>query len=149
MRSRLSHSAIFPRPTFQALFVLRSPDHALLISFGSRYRCIIYTPKMTSDLKSPHLPDIRQSTSAEAEPAPNQARARATRGAVGSRRRKVPDSVTPNACTNCKKARAKVIDALLDAMRHLTLGDERTKWYLVVRRCQARMQTVLGASHSG
>ncbi len=24
------------------------------------------------------------------------------------RRRKVPDSVTPNACTNCKKARAKV-----------------------------------------
>ena len=25
-----------------------------------------------------------------------------------ARRRKVPDSVTPNACTNCKKARAKV-----------------------------------------
>ena len=29
-------------------------------------------------------------------------------GTSGGRRRKVPDSVTPNACTNCKKARAKV-----------------------------------------
>ena len=29
-------------------------------------------------------------------------------GGPTGRKRKVPDSVTPNACTNCKKARAKV-----------------------------------------
>lgn len=29
-------------------------------------------------------------------------------GSPGARRRKVPESVTLNACTNCKKARAKV-----------------------------------------
>ena len=28
--------------------------------------------------------------------------------ASAGRRRKIPDSVTPNACTSCKKARAKV-----------------------------------------
>ena len=37
----------------------------------------------------------------------------ASKGAT-SRRRRVPESVTQNACTNCKRARAKVIILLLD-----------------------------------
>lgn len=36
-------------------------------------------------------------------------------GGLGARRRKVPESVTLNACTNCKRARAKVF--ILDFLR--------------------------------
>ncbi len=43
-------------------------------------------------------------------------------GSLGARRRKVPESVTLNACTNCKKARAKVF--ILDFLRLMnTLKD--------------------------
>lgn len=88
---------------------------------------------MASDSNSHNLPDIRPSTSteaeaeaeAEAEMELTQARAHASGHGAGNRRRKVPDSVTPNACTNCKKARAKVIDILFDSMRHRTWCDER------------------------
>lgn len=86
---------------------------------------------MASDANNPNFPEIRPliSTDAdpEAEPALTQARARASSHGVGSRRRKVPDSVTPNACTNCKRARAKVIHFLFDVMHHLTLCDERAE----------------------
>lgn len=37
-----------------------------------------------------------------------ESRAPVVGGSLGARRRKVPESVTLNACTNCKKARAKV-----------------------------------------
>jgi hypothetical protein len=54
---------------------------------------------------------------------------------VTGRRRKVPDSVTPNACTNCKKARAKV------------RGENGTRFppfadLCIVRRSQAGLQTM-------
>lgn len=95
-------------------FSFWSPEHVLLISSGSHYDCIVHNSRMASDSNSPSFTDIRPSTSteaeAEAEPALTRARPRLSNASFGSRRRKVPDSVTPNACTNCKKARAKVID---------------------------------------
>lgn len=93
---------------------------------------------MASGSKSHKLPDIRPSSlnAAEAEAdteadadadAEAQTRASASARDVMSRRRKAPDSVTPNACTNCKKARAKVIDILFDSMRHGTWCDDKTE----------------------
>ena len=85
---------------------------------------------MASDSNSHNLPDIRPSslTAAEAEAeAEAQAPASASGRGGTSRRRKAPDSVTPNACTNCKRARAKVINILFDSMRRRTWVDDKTK----------------------
>ena len=73
---------------------------------------------MASGSKSRNLAD------AEAD-ADAQVRASGSGRGIMSRRRKAPDSVTPNACTNCKRARAKVIDILFESMRHRTWCDDK------------------------
>lgn len=54
-------------------------------------------------------------------------------GSLGVRRRKVPESVTLNACTNCKKARAKVPNFRFSSL------DEYTEGFLY---------SVMGSNHS-
>ena len=69
---------------------------------------------MTTGSSSDHEMEDVQESSPTIQTSPGTLRgsetSQARPGASSStgRRRKVPDSVTPNACTNCKKARAKV-----------------------------------------
>ena len=70
-------------------------------------------------------------------------------GTSSGRKRKVPHSVTPNACTNCKKARAKV--SLCFSMFYVFLyeGKWHTKLSTIVRRSQASLPTLREPSGSG
>ena len=65
------------------------------------------------------------------------------------RRRKVPDSVTPNACTNCKKARAKVRLCLPVCYVSFYWGERklRAKLSAVVRRSQASLSALQPTSN--
>ena len=62
-------------------------------------------------------------------------------GTSGGRKRKVPDSVTPNACTSCKKARAKVSRCFP------VVGSQRTKLLIIVRRREASLSTMRATSY--
>ena len=69
-------------------------------------------------------------------------------GKSSGRKRKSPDSVTANACTNCKKARAKVGPCF--HMSHILLHDRmwHTKLSAIVRRSRASLPTLREPSHS-
>ena len=63
-------------------------------------------------------------------------------GTSSGRKRKVPHSVTPNACTNCKKARAKVSPCFPMFYVFLYEGNWHTKLSTIVRRSQASLPTL-------
>lgn len=72
----------------------------------------------------------------------SQSRPRGSSGGVPNRRRKVPDSITPNACTNCKQARAKVCSLNANG-RHLACPMVvNAKESYTVRWCSARLPTL-------
>lgn len=56
-------------------------------------------------------------------------------GTSAGRRRKVPDSVTPNACTHCKKARAKV------SLRFPVFSFRNVRW--VVESQHTKLSTIV------
>ena len=69
-------------------------------------------------------------------------------GTSSGRRRKVPHSVTPNACTNCKKARAKVSPCLPMVYVFLYERKWHAKLSTIVRRSQASLPTLREPSRS-
>ena len=80
---------------------------------------------MASDSSQYGFPDNYQtsaSTPGSSSTAQGGSRAPAGGGRLGARRRKVPESVTLNACTNCKKARAKVFILKFSSINEYTEG---------------------------
>lgn len=69
-------------------------------------------------------------------------------GTSSGRKRKVPHSVTPNACTNCKKARSKVNPCLSIFDVFLYESKWHAKFSTIVRRSQASLSTLREPSRS-
>ena len=106
-----------------------------------------------TDTSSQSMEDVKQSsptnpTNSTGTITSDQASSQSRPGTSAGRRRKVPDSVTPNACTNCKKARAKVSRCFPVLLLFLSAVETQyTELSTAVRRCEASLQTLRPTSN--